>query len=124
MVIMVIGILATTGIPYYYGVTTDARTRALFDRTRVFLHACRDRAVARGLTVRLTMTPTEIRAVDSPQLRLSRECLTEETLTSLAQLVFAPDAVRDASGKALRGLPVSFLLPGRAPITTHVLLEP
>ena len=123
IVVMIIGILTTTGITYFHGATSDARIRTLTDAAQAFLYACRDRAAARGIPVRLHESPGFLQAVNSPQLRLAKQGLTAKTIAQISQLTFAGRSITNGQGTIIHGIPISFDLPGKPPVTVHILLQ-
>ncbi len=123
VVIMLLGILAGSGIRFFSGAANDTRLRAATDAVDAMLRACQQRARQRGLPVQLVWAGNSFQIRGSAASSFPIQELTPDTRDRLSELQFY------ATGTLLQGRPissvtVSLAVPGAEPIRIFLPLLP
>lgn len=123
VVVMLLGILAGSGIRFFSGAANDTRLRAANDAVEAMLRACQQRARQRGLPVQLVWAGNGFQILGSPAGSFPIQELSTETCARLSELRFY------ATGTTLQGRPISsvtisLVVPGAEPTRVFLPLLP
>jgi len=111
-VVLLVGIMMGVGTSFYAGLTRETHERTQVESMRSFLAACRQRAVLRGIPVRLQVIGNDLSPVDSPGMSCQLgPTISPETRLNLAQLSFTATAAFLA-GRPVASMTVGIVGPG------------
>ena len=122
VVILLVGILAGTGVGYYAKMTEETKSRTLTDALSVFFAACRKRAELRGIEVHSVLTEKNLTIAESSNfftpipkpLSASADLLNNLHFTASQTLLH---------GKPIRTLDLDFFAPGGKTLPIHLELS-
>ena len=123
MVVLLLGILTTTGIRFYSGAATETRLRTANDSMEAMLQACQKRARWRGIPVQLAWSGSTLQIVGAPSICFPLPEVTAATRTRLEQLQFCATSTL-LGGHPVSSVTVSLVLPGAEPTTVFYPLQP
>ncbi|HNV69615.1 MAG TPA: prepilin-type N-terminal cleavage/methylation domain-containing protein [Candidatus Ozemobacteraceae bacterium] len=123
IVVMLLGVLATTGIRFFSRAANDTRLRTGNDAIESMLHACQQRARQRGFPVQLVWSGNAFQISGSPAANFPVPELTPATRTRLSDLQFFATGTL-LLGQRVSSITVSLIVPGAEPATVFVPLLP
>lgn len=123
IVVLLLGVLTTTGIRTYSGAATDTRLRTGGDAIEAMLQACRQRARQRGLPVQLVWTGNALQIKGSSIANFPIPDITIDSRARLNGLLFTATGTF-LSGRLVSSITVSLIMPGSDPAVRSYPLTP